>query len=449
MNKLIVSLATPYAMGAIHIIRVSGYNVFNKLNKICKKKITKKGFSIERNKIIDKKNKNLIDDVLLMKYVAPNSYTGEDLIEINCHGNVDVAQEIIDLIIQECGANLSEPGEFTKRAFLNNKINLNQAAAVDLFVKSKNKYSRNKIINSMLSSSFDSLEKIRNKIFKLIGSFEIGIDYPEYEEGLIDFINVKKELKKIIADLIKILKNSQEIMNINDGIKIALIGKPNVGKSSLLNAILKEDKAIVSNTPGTTRDIVEASVQIENFKITFLDTAGIHNHQSQLEKKGIKKTYETITKSDLVIFVCEANKKLTIEEKEIIKYLENKKKNFIVCFNKKDLAKSKTNFDKDSILISAKNKDINSLLKYLKNYLEKNLFSKLNQDILASKWQINYLNKVIKNLEQLLKEIDINPYIDILVDPLKDANETILKILGKIQDYDLMDEIFKNFCLGK
>ncbi|WP_052664015.1 tRNA uridine-5-carboxymethylaminomethyl(34) synthesis GTPase MnmE [Mycoplasmoides alvi] len=452
MNKLIVALATPYATGAIHIVRVSGFNVYNKLNKICAKTITRKGYSIQRNQIIDQKTKKIIDDVLLMKFVSPKSYTGEDLIEINCHGSVDVAKEIINQIIMYCDAELAEPGEFTKRAFLNKKMDLNQAASVDLFIKTKNKYVRDSIVNSLLGKSSFELEKIQQKIFNLIGNFEIGIDYPEYEEGIVQFDIVKNQIKSMIKKLKKIETNSSKILEINNGIKIALVGKPNVGKSSLLNSFLNKNKAIVSSIAGTTRDVIEANVQLDNFDVTFLDTAGIRNHYSYLEKEGIKRTYATIDSADLIILVCSATEGVTKDEENILKYLNNNKKGYIICFNKKDLINSKTKIQllsKQGLLISAKEKNIDNLVKQIQKYLEANLFNELNVSLLSSNWQINYLIKTIESLMLFQGSLDKTPYLDVLVEHLKAANEFLLKILGKLTDYNLMDEIFKNFCLGK
>lgn len=452
MNKLIVALATPYAMGAIHIIRVSGPNVYQKLNKICQKTIVKKGYSIEHNRIIDFKTKRIIDDVLLMKFVAPKSYTGQDLIEINCHGSIDIAKEIIDQVITYCDAELASPGEFTKRAFLNNKIDLNQASAIDLFIKTKNYYVRNLAINSLIGKPSVELENIRLEIFKLIGKFEVGIDYPEYEEGLIDYKNVTLQIKNIISKLQTIKSNSEKILSTSNGIKIALVGRPNVGKSSLLNSFLKENKAIVSNIAGTTRDVIEANVQMNKFDVTFLDTAGIRNHFSQLEKQGIKKTYETIKKADLVLLVCLATQNMHAEEKNLINFLEKNEKKYILCFNKKDLVKSKTKIsilEKQGILISAKKNNIDKLVIYIEDFLKKNTFSNINNSLLISSWQISYLEKAIQKLKEFQSSMLDAPYLDILVEPLKEANELLLKILGKINDYDLMNEIFKNFCLGK
>lgn len=448
MNKPIYALATPYATGAIHIIRISGFNIYKLLNKITKLPIKKEGFKIQRNQIIDKKSKKIIDDVLLMKYVSPKSYTGEDLIEINCHGSIHIANEIMNLL--ECnGIELATPGEFTRRAFLNKKIDLNQAASIDLLIKTKNNITRDLALHSLLGDSSKKIKKIQFDLFKIIGGFEVIIDYPEYENEIFDFKKIKNDIKKINNEIVNLISSSSKILAINDGIKIAIIGKPNVGKSSLLNALVKQDRALVSNIAGTTRDIVEVNALIENFNVILLDTAGIHKHRSQLEKKGIKKTYKIIKDANLIIFLTDIKNKLDTNEKTIIKKLNLWKKDYIVCYNKKDLIKKN---DKkiiklidDCVIISAKKNDIESLLlaiqKKLKNYYFDNLVS--------SKWQLNLLNLVNKNLIDFDKTIDKNPYVDILIDYLKKANENLLKILGEIQDYDLMDEIFKYFCLGK
>lgn len=448
-NKPIFALATPYAMGAIHVIRVSGFNIFKILNRICSKPIVKKGFCIERNRIVNKKEKRIIDDVLLMKYVAPKSYTGEDLIEINCHGSIHIVNEIA-AILQAIGIQPATPGEFTKRAFLNQKLDLNQSAAVDLLVKTPNRYVRDFAVNTLLNSEKKEIDKLQNKLFKLIAKFEIAIDYPEYEEAEINFALLRKEILEIQKNLQNIYNDSNKVLATNKGIKIAIIGKPNVGKSTLLNALLKKDRAIVSNVAGTTRDVIEANIEIGPFSAILLDTAGIHKHRSQLEQKGIKKTLSTIKDSDLVIFLTHARTRvLDIDESEIIANLKKWKKDFIHCVNKSDLLKNNQQNDRNLVFISAKNKQINPLIDAIIKKLELSTVKHQEKYIIVDKWQLALLKQGIEKLDNFLKILSNESYVDLLIEPLKETNDILLKILGKLEDYDLMDEIFKNFCLGK
>lgn len=446
-NKTIFALATPYAQAAIHIIRISGPNSYKIINSICKNKIIKKGYTIERNQIIDKKNKRIIDDVLLMKFVNPKSYTGEDLIEINCHGGIKIVNDIITLLTVS-GAEQAQEGEFTKRAFFNNKIDLTQALAVDALVKSKNVYTHDSAMSSLLGKTSSLLKSIQLKLFDIIGRFEIGIDYPEYEEGNIIFDNTLKDVIKIKNSLEEILRDSKRLIVSNDGIKIILVGKPNVGKSSLLNALINQERVLVSNISGTTRDVIEINLQIGNFNIKLLDTAGIHKAESKLEKLGIKKTLDAIKIADLVIVVLSAINKISKEENDLIESLKQKNKDHLVVYNKKDLVK-KNKQDLDKIFISAKNKEITPLIKAIEKYLVNKDFSYKNLSLLNNNWQIDLLAKAIVKLEEFITTVKQSPYLDILIEPIKEANEILLKIIGEIKDYDLLTEIFKTFCLGK
>lgn len=446
-NKTIFALATPYAQAAIHIIRISGPNSYKIVNSICKNKVIKKGYTIERNQIIDKKNKRVIDDVLLMKFISPKSYTGEDLIEINCHGGIKIVNDIITLLTIS-GAEQAQEGEFTKRAFFNNKIDLTQALAVDALVKSKNVYTHDSAMSSLSGRTSSLLKSIQLKLFDIIGRFEIGIDYPEYEEGNIIFENTLKDVIKIKNNLEEILKDSKRLIISNDGIKIILVGKPNVGKSSLLNALINQERVLVSNISGTTRDVIEINLQIGNFNIKLLDTAGIHKAESKLEKLGIKKTFDAIKMADLVIIVLSAVNKISKEENDLISSLKQQNKDYLVVYNKKDLVK-KNKQDSNKIFISAKNKEIIPLIKAVEKYLANKDFSYKNLSLLNNNWQIDLLAKAIVKLEEFISIVKKSPYLDILIEPIKEANEILLKIIGEIKDYDLLTEIFKTFCLGK
>lgn len=447
INKTIFALATPFAQAAIHIIRISGPNSYKILNSICKNKVLKKGYTIERNQIVDKKNKRVVDDVLLMKFISPKSYTGEDLIEINCHGGIKIVNDIISLLTVS-GAEQAQEGEFTKRAFFNNKIDLTQALAVDALVKSKNVYTHDSAMSSLLGKTSTLLKSIQLKIFNIIGRFEIGIDYPEYEEGNVIFENTLKDVIKIKNNLEEILKDSKRLIVSNDGIKIILVGKPNVGKSSLLNALINQERVLVSNISGTTRDVIEINLKIGNFNVKLLDTAGIHKAESKLEKLGIKKTFDAIKIADLVIVVLSATNKISKEESNLIESLKQKNKDYLIVYNKKDLLK-KSEQDSNKIFISAKNKEIISLIKSIEKYLSSKDFSYKNLSLLNNNWQIDLLAKAIVKLEEFISIVKKSPYLDILIEPIKEANEILLKIIGEIKDYDLITEIFKTFCLGK
>jgi tRNA modification GTPase len=299
-GNTITALATVPMNGAIHIIRVSGIDTYKILSTITKKKIKKAGYSIERAMIYDQQT--VIDDVLLMKFVSPKSFTGEDLIEINCHGGLFIANKIISLLIKN-GVSLAKNGEFTKLAFMNKKLNLNQANAINNLIKSTSEKGIEFAHNGLNTETNKKLEELCDILFRLIGQIEVNIDYPEYDD-------IQKYIKEdvigrleAINEMIKlIVSNSKDMIKHVEGYNIAIIGKPNAGKSSLLNALLNEDKAIVSNISGTTRDIVEGKINIKGLNFNILDTAGIKEHtSSKLEKIGIKKTIDSLDKADIII----------------------------------------------------------------------------------------------------------------------------------------------------
>jgi tRNA modification GTPase len=299
MLKTIVALATPPMNAAIHIIRISGFNVFSIVNKITKPKIVKKGYVIQHVKLID--GNKVIDDVLVNTFIAPKSFTGEDLVEINCHGGYYLANKIIQLLVKY-GCALALPGEFTQRAYMNNKLTLHEAESINNLINATNTKAIMLANNGLSKQSVDQLKTYREQLFKLIGQVEVNIDYPEFDD--VPTVSVK-HFKQMIDSLIKngnqIVNDSSKVISILEGINVAIVGKPNVGKSSLFNAILNEQRAIVSNIPGTTRDLIDARVNLGGVTINLLDTAGMRNTKNLIEKKGLVKSYESLDKADLIL----------------------------------------------------------------------------------------------------------------------------------------------------
>ncbi|GHU31076.1 hypothetical protein FACS1894166_01870 [Bacilli bacterium] len=297
--KTIVALSTPPIDGAIHIIRVSGDDAFTITNKICAPKITKKGYVVQKTKIF---NKGVaIDEVLISTFVAPKSFTGENSVEINCHGGIHLANMIIGLLIKH-GCVLAKPGEFSERAFLNHKINVHQAEAIDNLIKASSDKAVVLANNGLSKEITRSLELIKNQIFTLLGQVEVNIDYPEYDDvpqiTKKQFIN---KLDSLISNIATIVDRSKKLLPIKNGVNVAIIGKPNVGKSSLLNAILNKSRVIVSNTPGTTRDIVNDRININGITINFLDTPGLHHTKNKIESMGINKVKDIIKDANLIL----------------------------------------------------------------------------------------------------------------------------------------------------
>lgn len=437
--KTIVANATPLINSAIHIIRVSGPDTFKIMDKILEKKIKQQAYSIQHNKVIE--NNQIIDDVILCVYLSPKSFTGEDTVEINCHGSVLITKKIINLLIKN-GAYQAQPGEFSMQAMLNNKMNYYQIEAMNNLINSQNEIASRLSVNSLLGNDLNKLKEIRDKFFHIIGNIEVNIDYPEYDDvpelNHRDIVNMLIPLKK---EIISIYENSKRILPIFDGYKIAIIGEPNVGKSSLLNLLSNDEKSIVSTIKGTTRDVVESNIIINGINVKLLDTAGIRNSKNKIEKLGIEKSLRTIDKADLIIWLLDAsnNTKNKIIEESI------KSKNYIEVYNKSDIKKIK-----NKINISVKNKDIKQLLnkfdEILNNY---NNIKQQDELILQSTRQIDLLSNILFEIDELQKGLEDNQSLDLLIINLEKIVDYFNNILGINFEYDKLDELFKNFCLGK
>ena len=434
--KTICAIATGLVNCAIHIIRVSGDNAFEIVNKITKNEIKKEGFIIQRNYIMD--NKKIIDDVLLNTFVAPKSYTGEDLIEINCHGGVFVAKKIINLLIKN-GCELAKNGEFSQRALLNKKISYQQIEAINNLIYATNDDATSIAINSVLGKDIPIIEELKDQIFNIIGTLEVNIDYPEYDDvKQLSNEDIIKTLKNIQNKLKKILDDSYKIQPIIRGLNVAIIGAPNVGKSSLLNLLSNKEKAIVSNIKGTTRDIVESEIIFDGIKLNLIDTAGIRKTKNKIEQLGIKKSYEAIDNADIIIHLKDSlNDSFKIPN-------EINKDKIIEVYNKADIKKIK-----NKINISVKNNDISELLKSIQLKIKKIDYSKINNLILQSDRQFEIIKKILYLIDEIIIELKNNIPLDLVIQKIELILNEFNSFLGKTLQYDKLDEMFKKFCLGK
>ncbi len=435
--ETIVSLATPPMKAALSIIRLSGDTTFEIMEKIFNKKLPDEGNRIVYGNIIDA-NKNIVDEVTVSVFKAPKSFTGEDVVEITCHGSMLIANKIIELVISN-GARLAERGEYSSRAFYNGKIDLVQAEAIRTLIDSKTDEQRNIALLALKGKASKKLEPVKNYLADLLANIEVNIDYPEYEdiekisrEKVIDYVD------SLVLSLDELLKEGNEGALYIEGIKVAIVGRPNVGKSSLLNALLKDNKAIVTDVPGTTRDIVEGEVNINGLILHLIDTAGIRESDDLIESIGIKKAREMISLCDLIIYVKDKELDSYPELEEIIK-----DKQVIEVINKKDLLNS---FNSDKVYISAKNKDINNLLNKIKKMynLEKNI-----EPSLCSTRQIALLKEAKEEVIKAKEEALMNYPLDLVSIHLKDAYDALKRILGEEISPDLEKEVFSRFCVGK
>lgn len=439
LNDTIVVLSTPPMQSAIALIRMSGKESFKILDKIFS---NHKDKDLLFGRIVDENE--IVDEVVVLKYKGPFSYTGEDVVEISCHGNLIIVNRIIELCIKY-GARMAEKGEFTKKAFYNGKLDLVQAEAVHDIITSRSKESITMSLNGLNGQLSNEIKNLKEKVVNIMANIEVNIDYPEYDD-VVELTNelIKPQVVALLNDVEHILNNAKIGKIIKDGVKVAIIGRPNVGKSSLLNALIKEDKAIVTNIEGTTRDIVEGSINIKGINFDFLDTAGIREAKDLVEQIGIEKSRKIVETADITILVLDGSQALTNEDQELLKLVENKP--HIIAINKKDL---NDKFEIDGINISALNKDISLLEEKLVEYVGVDIQEYKNEALLANARQIGLMNNVKQSLIETLHSCEQYLPTDLIEIDLKKALDAILDILGETSKVNLDQEIFSKFCLGK
>ncbi len=438
----IAAIASAYGVGAISIVRVSGPDCIELVSKVFSKDLTKVDtHTIHYGYIKD--NNEIVDEVMVSVMKAPRTFTKEDSVEINCHGGLYVTNRVLETLLKN-GFRLAEGGEFAKRAFLNGRIDLTQAEAIMDIISSENETSL-RLSNKALRKEVTVLiEDLRSQLVNIMAKIEVHIDYPEYddEEELTNEL-VVPHLNEVISKMETILSRSKVGKTLVSGIKTAIVGKPNVGKSSLLNFLLDEDKAIVSDVAGTTRDIVEGSINLNNITLKLIDTAGIRESIDSIEKIGITKSYEILSTADLVILVLDASN-ITKEDKELLEQTKDYPR--VIVVNKKDL-NSKFNLSEDYILISAKERIGLDLLEA--KILEKTKLDNLNNTkFLTNARQISLLSKSLDSLKNALG-MALSVPIDIVEIDIKQAYDMLGEIIGIVNKDELLDELFSKFCLGK
>ena len=447
MNDTIVAISTALGEGAISIIRVSGDDAIKIVNGIFKGKDLSKvdSHTINYGHIIYKDE--IIDEVLVSVMRSPKTYTKEDVIEINTHGSIAVVNKIMEILLLS-GCRLAEPGEFTKRAFLNGRIDLTEAEGVMDLINSETELTRKMAVNELSGKVSKLITDLREKIVALISNIEVNIDYPEYEDiEVVTIDRIKKEVKEMKEELTKILKLSEDGKILKDGIKTVILGKPNVGKSSLLNALLEENKAIVTDVKGTTRDIVEGSIIVGGVKLNLIDTAGVRKSSDVVEKIGIEKSLSLIDEAELILLVLDSSEELTEEDKFLLDKTKDKKR--IVIMNKDDL-ENNNKYNEDVIRISAKtNQGIDSVKDKIKELFNVGAFLNKNLTYFTNVRQITLLKQAIVSLNDAYQGVLNNSEIDMLEIDLKLAWERLGDIIGANYTEELIDNLFSRFCLGK
>ncbi len=449
MYDTICAISSSSGIGAISIVRITGPEAIDIVDKIFSGTLKdKKTHTIHYGHIID--NGNVVDEVLVMLMRGPKTYTTEDTVEINCHGGISTTGKILEILINN-GARLAEPGEFTKRAFLNGRINLLEAESVNDLIVAKTDAARTLAINNVDGKLTKKIRELRKKIVKILSNIEVNIDYPEYTDELeVTHELMNKYLSEITKDLDILVSGAKNGRLIKNGVNIAIIGKPNVGKSSILNYLLDEDKAIVTNIPGTTRDIVEGTITLNGVALNFIDTAGIRETDDIVEKIGVDKSKSVAKNADIIIYVLNNNEEISSEELENMGKIEAEKT--IIFVNKTDL-KQKINLGNISREIilgnTVSDNGLDNLLVAIKNKL--NLDSIVNKDMsyLSNIREITLVNKASVALNSANKSLEEGLPIDVIEIDLKRAWEYLGEIIGDAYEDELVDNIFSNFCLGK
>lgn len=460
MFDTIASISTALTPSGIGIVRLSGdksiaiandlfvsSHVNKKLNQV-------KSHTINYGHIIDPTDQCMIDEVMVSVMKGPNSYTKEDVVEINCHGGILILENVLKLLLQS-GARLAQPGEFTKRAFLNGRLDLSQAEAVMDLIHSKTQLSLKSSVSQLSGRLSATLNQIKESLIGLIAHIEASIDYPEYEIEELSFDQMAASVNTTMSMLNELVQSFDNGKIIREGIKTAIIGKPNVGKSSLLNALLRENRAIVTDIPGTTRDVLEEYMNIHGIPIKLIDTAGIRSTEDQIERMGVERSKDQLKEADLIIFMLDVSRPLDHEDRHIMSLLKNKE---IVCLmNKIDLEEEIDRNEIRSMLgdghmidVSTINLDgIEALEQHIRHQFIQGDIDLNNEVYITNVRHKNALVEAVKSLHNVLDSIEVGMPEDCWSIDIKDAYEHIGVVTGDSVSEDMMTEIFSRFCLGK
>lgn len=457
-DDTIAAISTALGEGGIGIVRISGDKSMNILKKVFKsakgKDVSKlHSYSMMHGYIVDPKTNEKIDEVIVSYMKKPSTYTREDVVEINCHGGMIAVRRVLQLTLDN-GARLAEPGEFTKRAFLNGRIDLSQAEAVMDLIRAKTDESMKIALEQSEGKLSKQVEKINNKILDILAHIEAEVEFSE--EDIDEVVNEKviKDCEEVKGQMEDLLKNADKGKILREGLNVIIVGKPNVGKSSLLNALLEEKRAIVTDVPGTTRDTIEEYINIDGIPVKLIDTAGIREARNEVEKIGVERTKECIDKADLILFMIDGSREIDDEDMKIIEIAKNR--DVIVIINKHDLPMNvdieyikKTFYNKPVLYVSVKtNEGISSIKEEITNFVYKGKVSV--KDIYVTNIRHKKaLNDAIESIENGITTIKNGYPIDMASIDIKDAYLKLGEITGKTVSEDIIDRIFTNFCIGK
>ncbi|MGX8833283.1 tRNA uridine-5-carboxymethylaminomethyl(34) synthesis GTPase MnmE [Amedibacillus sp. YH-ame6] len=442
LQDTIAAISTAAVDGAISIIRLSGDDAIRIASTITSVKVMDAtSHTIHYGFVIDPITKEEVDEVLISVFRAPKTFTREDIVEINCHGGRFITKKILQILLSQ-GARLATPGEFSRRAFLNGRIDLTQAEAINDMIQADTNESSKLAIQGIKGSVKKLLEPLIENMLNMIANIEVNIDYPEYDdvEQITSDILLPKA-KEWLDEIDRILANAQSGQIIKEGINTAIVGKPNVGKSSLLNALLQEEKAIVTDIAGTTRDIVEGRIHLQGLTLNLIDTAGIRETEDTVEKIGIERSLKAIEEAQLILVLLDESQGLDEEDEQLLALTKDKTR--IVVYNKKDLYS-----DGEGIRISAIQNDIQELVDEIHRMFDKHQIV-IEEPILANERQISLMMKSKQSMMQAIQAMKDGVALDLLEIDIQDAYTSLKEILGEVHREDLLDTLFTNFCLGK
>jgi len=451
MKDTIAAISTSLGKGAISIVRVSGKEAIPIVNKIFTGACLEKVASHTIHYGFIKEKDELIDEVLVTVMKSPKTFTTEDIVEINCHGGIIATNRILETLLSN-GARLAEAGEFTKRAFLNGRIDLTQAEAVMDLIESKSDLSRRQALNQLNGQVSNHIKNLREKIKDLLASIEVNIDYPEYYDiEIITIDKVKKVSKELRQELKKLIDEAKTGELMKEGIKTVIIGRPNVGKSSILNSLLQQDKAIVTDIEGTTRDIVEGFINFEGIPLHMIDTAGIRETKDIIEKIGVEKSLSLIEEASLTLLVLDSGEDLTKQDKELLEKVEKEKT--IIVLNKNDLdSKLKQEDFKEYQVVSTNTKSIDGMNPLKSKIKELFHLEKIEQEdvtYLSNARQIALVKEALQAVEDAEDGMNNALPIDMITIDLKQAFDLLGEVIGEEYSEEIMDHLFANFCVGK
>ena len=456
MFETIAAISTPRGEGGIGIIRISGDDSFEILNKIFKAKNPNKDlgfYKFNYGFIYD--GDYMLDEAMVVRMKGPKTYTCEDVVEINCHGGYLVTQKILELVLKK-GARHAEKGEFTKRAFMNGRIDLSQAEAVMDIIQGKTEKSISLSLEQLRGDLRDKIQNLKKLLLDVTAHVNVVLDYPE--EGIDEPLpaHLRDNLENVHMEINKLINSYDKGKKIKEGIKTAIIGKPNVGKSTLLNSLLKEERAIVTHIPGTTRDIIEEVINVRGIPLVLVDTAGIRETEDLVENIGVEKSKEIIEKSDLILFVLDASRELEKDDHQIIELIRENNKKAIILLNKIDLSRKITRenidfFDGEILEISAKeDTGIEEMEERIYNYiLEEDVEDSSEKLVITNIRHKSALEKTKEAVENIFETIDSEMPMDLISVDLKEALDSLSEITGEISSEDILDHVFSNFCVGK